>query len=80
MGLGDLFTAAKNDAFVGAGSSVWCGICLLQLQGVGCGKGGEAEWRLLMVPRVYPKTQMVKRPSLPVWGPVRKEKSAKFDR
>lgn len=61
-----MFTAAKNDAFVGAGSSVWVWVYLLQPQRLGSGSG-EAKRRLLVL-RVYPKTPVIKRTGLLVWG------------
>lgn len=55
--MGDLFTATKNDAFVGVGSSVWVWDLFAVVQRVRS-EGREAKRRLLMVPRAYPKTRL----------------------
>lgn len=62
---GDLFTAAKNDAFVGAES--WVRVQDLFAAAV-CGGQRRVKRRFSVVPRVYGKTPMIKRTGL-VWVP-----------
>lgn len=65
-----MFTAAKNDAFVGAES--WVRVRDL-FAAAGGGEVQEKKWRLLVVPNAYPKTSEIKKVSLLVWGPQKKK-------